>query len=141
MPNCSADKLIHTEKYRKDDLDTMNILLYLLLGLLAGTLSGLLGIGGGIIIIPALAFLFGLSQHQAQGTTLALMVPPVGLLAAWTYYKHGFVDLKVAAFICLGFFVGGLLGAKFVVDISEPVLKKVFGIALLMISIKMILGK
>lgn len=140
-PNCSADSLYNEKKYRKDDLDIMNILLYLLLGLLAGILSGLLGLGGGIIIIPSLVFLFGLSQHQAQGTTLALMVPPVGLLAAWTYYKHGFVDLKIAAFICLGFFVGGLLGAKFVVGIPEPILKKVFGIALLMISIKMIFGK
>ena len=73
----------------------MNILLYLLLGLLAGVFSGLIGIGGAIIIIPSLVFVFGLSQHTAQGTTLALMVPPIGLLAAWTYYKSGFVDLKI----------------------------------------------
>lgn len=65
------------------------VLLYMLLGCVAGILSGLIGIGGGIIIIPALVFLFGLSQHQAQGTTLALLVPPIGLLAAWTYYKEG----------------------------------------------------
>ena len=76
-----------------------NILFYLFLGLLAGALSGLIGIGGGIIIVPALVFLFGLSQHHAQGTTLALLVPPIGILAAWTYYKQGDVDLKIAAFI------------------------------------------
>jgi uncharacterized membrane protein YfcA len=119
----------------------MNIFLYLLLGLVAGIFGGLLGIGGGIILIPAMVFLFGMSQHTAQGTTLALMVPPIGLLAAWAYYKQGFVDLKVAAFICLGFFIGGLLGAKFAVEIPEPILKKVFGIVMLGVSLKMILGK
>ena len=119
----------------------MNIFLYLLLGLVAGIFSGLIGIGGGIILIPAMVFLFGMSQHTAQGTTLALMVPPIGLLAAWAYYKQGFVDLKMAAFICLGFFIGGLLGAKFAVGIPEPILKKVFGAVLLVASLKMILGK
>jgi uncharacterized membrane protein YfcA len=119
----------------------MNIVLYLLLGLVAGILSGLIGIGGGIIIIPAMVFLFGMSQHQAQGTTLALMVPPIGLLAAWIYYKQGFVDLKMAAFVCLGFFIGGLLGAESAVTIPEPILKKMFGAVLLGVSLKMILGK
>ena len=90
----------------------MNIFLYVLLGLVAGVFSGLIGIGGAIIIIPSLVLLFGLSQHTAQGTTLALMVPPIGLLAAWTYYKEGFVDLKIAGLICIGFFVGGLIGAN-----------------------------
>jgi uncharacterized membrane protein YfcA len=119
----------------------MNIVLYLLVGLLGGIFGGMLGIGGGIIMVPLLAFLFGLSQHQAQGTTLALMVPPIGLLAAWTYYKAGFVDLKIAAFVCLGFFFGGLLGAKLVVGLPDPLLRKIFGAALLMIAIKMILTK
>jgi hypothetical protein len=113
----------------------------LLLGLVAGIFSGIFGLGGGIIIIPAMVFLFGMSQHQAQGTTLALMVPPIGLLAAWVYYKQGFVDLKMAAFICLGFFIGGLLGAEFAVGIPEPILKKIFGAVLLSVSLKMILGK
>jgi uncharacterized membrane protein YfcA len=119
----------------------MNIALYLLVGLLGGVISGMLGIGGGIVMVPALAFLFGLSQHQAQGTTLALMVPPIGLLAAWTYYKAGFVDLKIAAFVCLGFFFGGLVGAKLVVGLPDPLLRKIFGVALLIIAIKMILTK
>jgi hypothetical protein len=119
----------------------MNIVLYLLLGLVAGIFSGLLGIGGGIIIVPVMVFLFGISEHHAQGTTLALMVPPIGLLAAWVYYKRGFVDLKMAAFVCLGFFIGGLLGAKFAVEIPEPILKRMFGIMLLLVSLKMIVGK
>ncbi|MBI4722058.1 MAG: sulfite exporter TauE/SafE family protein [Candidatus Stahlbacteria bacterium] len=118
-----------------------NILLYLLLGVVAGVLSGLIGIGGGIIIIPALVLLFGLSQHQAQGTTLALMVPPIGLLAAWIYYKQGYVNLKIAAFVCLGFFVGGLLGAKIATGLPTYILQKVFGVALLLISLKMLVFK
>jgi len=119
----------------------MNIILYILLGLLTGVFGGMFGLGGGTIIIPALVLLFGLSQHQAQGTSLALMVPPIGLLAAWTYYNAGFVDLKIAAFVCLGFFFGGLLGAKIVVGLPEPLLRRLFGLALLVISIKMILTK
>lgn len=119
----------------------MNIILYLLVGLTAGVLSGLIGIGGGVIIIPALILMFGLSQHTAQGTTLALMVPPIGILAAWTYYKAGFVDLKIAAFICIGFLIGGFFGAQFAIGIPEHVLKKIFGIFLLIISLKMILFK
>jgi len=75
---------------------------YLLLGLAAGILSGFIGIGGGVLIVPALVFIFGFSQQQAQGTTLAMLVPPVGILAAWTYYKHGFVDIRVAALLWPG---------------------------------------
>ena len=79
----------------------MNTLLFLILGLAAGVVSGLLGIGGGVLIVPCLVFIAGLSQHTAQGTTLALMVPPIGLLAAWTYYRQGHVDVRIAALICL----------------------------------------
>jgi uncharacterized membrane protein YfcA len=119
----------------------MTILAFVALGLAAGALSGLIGIGGGVLIVPALVFLFGMSQQQAQGTTLALMVPPIGLLAAWTYYKQGFVDVKIAALICLGFFIGGLFGAKLATHLSNAVLEKVFGVALLLIALKMIVGK
>jgi len=84
----------------------MQIVYLLLLGAIAGVLSGFLGIGGGVVIIPALIYIFGLTQHQAQGTTLALMVPPIGLLAAMSYYKTGNVKISMAAFICIGFFLG-----------------------------------
>lgn len=119
----------------------MNVFFYLLLGLIAGSLSGLIGIGGAIIIIPSLVLLCGLSQHTAQGTTLALMIPPIGLLAAWTYHKQGFVDFKIAGLICLGFFFGGLAGAKFATDIPEDILRKIFGVVLLIASLKMIFYK
>ncbi|MFA5293479.1 MAG: TSUP family transporter [Phycisphaerae bacterium] len=118
-----------------------NVVLYLILGLVAGILSGLIGIGGATIIIPVLVLMFGLSQYMAQGTTLALMVPPIGILAAWTYYQKGFVDLKIAGFVCLGFLVGGLLGAKLAIGIPEQILKKIFGIFLLIVSLRMILFK
>jgi len=119
----------------------MNIILYLLLGLITGTLSGLFGIGGAVIIIPALVLLFKFNQHMAQGTTLALMVPPIGLLAAWTYFNKGYVDLKIAGLICLGFFLGGLIGAKLAIQISDQTLRKMFGVFLLLISLKMIFTK
>ena len=118
----------------------VDIFLYLFLGLFAGTLSGLIGIGGGVVVTPALIFLFKFSQYQAQGTTLALLVPPIGILAAWTYYQQGYVDLKVAALICFGFFLGGLLGAKIAVAIPVQILERIFGGSLIAIGIKMILG-
>jgi hypothetical protein len=108
------------------------------LGLLAGILSGLIGIGGGVIIVPALVILFGFSQHLAQGTTLALLVPPIGILGAWTYYRHGYVDLKTAALVCAGFFIGSLLGANLATGLSNVMLEKIFGVALLAIALKMI---
>jgi hypothetical protein len=119
----------------------MAIALYLAFGLVAGILSGLLGIGGGIFVIPGLVLLMGFSQKMAQGTTLAMMVPPIGLLAAWAYYSKGYVDLKVAGLMCIGFFIGGFFGAKFATALSGVTLSRIFGAAMLVVSIKMILAK
>ncbi|MBN2137660.1 MAG: sulfite exporter TauE/SafE family protein [Sedimentisphaerales bacterium] len=119
----------------------MTVFLYILLGLITGIFSGLIGIGGAIIIIPCLVFVFGLSQHAAQGTTLALMVPPIGLLAAWTYYKAGYVDMRIAGLICAGFFVGGFIGAKYAAQIPDDILRKIFGAVLLVASLKMMFFK
>ena len=118
-----------------------NIVAYLLLGLAAGILSGLVGIGGGILIVPALVFLFGFTQQQAQGTTLALLVPPIGIFAAWAYYQKGFVDIRVAAIIAGGFIAGSLFGARFATGISNDILGKVFGTFLVLIGLKMMFGK
>ncbi|MBU0549607.1 MAG: sulfite exporter TauE/SafE family protein [Candidatus Omnitrophica bacterium] len=119
----------------------MNVVLYIVLGLVAGICSGFLGLGGGVIIVPVLVYFFGLTQHQAQGTTLALMVPPIGLLAALKYYYEGNVNIQIAIFVCLGFFIGGLLGAYLVTPIPEAVLKKVFGLFLMGVALKMVFGK
>lgn len=115
--------------------------LFIAVGLAAGVLSGLVGVGGGIIVVPALVFLFGFTQHQAQGTTLAMMVPPIGILAAWAYYSQGYVDIKAAALLCAGFLIGGYLGGKAAVSLSTPALTKVFGAVLLAVSLRMLFSK
>ncbi len=114
---------------------------FLFLGLLSGTASGLIGIGSGVVIVPALVFLFGFSEHLAQGTTLALMVPPIGILAAYEYYKGGYVNLPVAALICIGFILGGFIGSKFALNLSDGLLHRIFGIAIVAIGIYMIFKK
>ena len=116
----------------------MSVFMIILVGLAAGIAGGFLGIGGGIIMVPALVFFFGMTQHQAQGTVLATMVPPIGLLAAMKYYYAGNVKIKIAVFLCMGFFVGGLLGAQCAHYISETLLKRIFGIVLFFISIRLI---
>jgi uncharacterized protein len=120
---------------------TVSILFYILLGLCAGIFSGLVGIGGGIIAVPALVFFFGFSQQQAQGTTLAMMLPPIGVLAAWAYYDHGYVDIKVALLLALGFLFGGYIGAKFAISLPTHILQKVFATFLMLISIRLFIGK
>lgn len=117
------------------------IMLYVVWGLIAGIASGFLGIGGGIILIPVLGLIFGLTQHQAQGTTLALMIPPIGLLAALKYYFDGNVNIKIAAFICLGFFFGGYLGATLVHHVPDTILRRIFGFVMLFVSLRLIFWK
>ena len=117
-----------------------SIILYLLLGATAGVLSGLLGIGGGIILVPALVVLVGLTQHEAQGTTLILLTAPFGLLAALTYYQSGYADLKIAAILGIGFFFGAFFGAKIATSVPNIVLEKVFGVALLLVALKFLLS-
>lgn len=113
-----------------------SVLVCLIVGVIAGIVSGITGIGGGIIILPALIFLFGFSQHQAQGTTLALLVPPIDILAAWTYYKQGYVDIKVAALLCVGFVLGGWFGAKIGTVLSNVILARIFGVLLLVSALR-----
>ena len=119
----------------------MQIATYVLWGLIAGIASGFLGIGGGMILIPVFGLIFGLSQHQAQGTTLALMIPPIGLLAALKYYSAGNVNLKIAAFACLGFFFGGYVGAALVYHVPDAVLRRTFGFIMLFVSLRLIFWK
>ena len=113
-------------------------LAYVTLGLAAGLFSGFMGLGGGILLTPVLVYIFGLTQHQAQGTSLAVMVPPITLLAALRYYYSGNVKLDIAIFIALGFVAGGLAGAQIVQYIPDIVLKKIFGAILLVVAVKMI---
>ncbi len=118
-----------------------DISIFILLGCAAGLLSGLIGIGGGVILIPSLIFLLGFSQHLAEGTTLAAMVPPIGILAAYVYYQNNQVDLKAAGFIALGFLAGGFFGAKIAQQMSSEILQKVFAVVLIVLGIKMLWPK
>lgn len=119
----------------------LSIVLYILLGLFAGILSGLFGIGGGIIIIPALIYVCGFSQLKAQGTSLMVLLPPVGILALLEYYKRAEVDIKAGIIICVMLFIGAALGGRFVQYIPVGLLRKGFAILMLLLSIKMLLEK
>jgi uncharacterized protein len=112
-----------------------------ILGLVAGTASGLLGIGGAIIMIPALVIIFGFSQEMAQGTTLFLMVFPIGILAVIEYYKAGKVDLVSGAIIALFFVFGGWLGSKFALEVNPVLLRRGFAIFLVLVALKMFFQK
>ncbi len=117
------------------------LIILILIGLVAGVFSGLIGIGGAIIIIPALVFILGMDQYTAQGTSLAVMLPPIGLLAALSYYKEGALNLKYALIIAGAFLVGGLIGSKFALSIPEALLRKIFAVILLAIALKMFFSK
>jgi uncharacterized membrane protein YfcA len=117
------------------------VLIIVVLGLITGFMAGMLGIGGGIIVIPALVMIMGFTQQSAQGTSLAMMIPPVGIFAVMNYYKAGHVDLKVAAILACVFVIGSIFGSKLAVKIPQDVLKKVFGIFLILVAFKMLFGK
>ncbi|CAN5330181.1 sulfite exporter TauE/SafE family protein [soil metagenome] len=108
------------------------------IGIVAGLLGGVLGLGGAVIIIPALVMILGFSQQMAQGTTLLMLVMPVGALAAWQYYKAGNVDVKTALILGVAFFVSGFVGAKLANHIPQEMLKKAFAILLIAIALKML---
>ncbi len=115
--------------------------LYILLGLLVGVLSGIVGLGGGILIVPALAYFFHMNQHKAQGTSIAALLAPVGALAFWEYYKAGNVDLKAGLLIGLGFLLGGYFGGLWAQQIPELALRRIFGTLLVMIGIRLLLAR
>ena len=117
------------------------ILSLLVIGILAGVLSGLIGVGGGVIMIPLLVFVLGYSQHSAQGTSLAVLAIPVTFLAAYNYYTEGYINWKFALIIAVGFVVGGYFGSKLAISINQSMLKKIFGVILLIAAFKMFLGK
>ena len=118
-------------------MEFQNVVIIAIIGTAAGLLSGLLGLGGAIVIIPALVLFLGYSQQTAQGTALMMMVLPVGALAAFQYYQKGYVDIRAALIMAVFFFVGGYFGAKFATQIPQDILKKTFAILLVGIAIKM----
>ncbi len=111
------------------------------IGIAAGILAGMVGVGGGIVIVPALIYFFGMDQHTAQGTSLAVLLPPTGLFAFMRYYRAGHVDVKVAALIVVGLLLGGWIGGGWAQQVSGPALRKGFAAMLLLVSLKMFFEK
>ena len=117
------------------------LIILIIAGLLAGLLGGTLGVGGGIIVIPTLVLILGFSQHNAQGTALAFMLPPVTLLATLNYWKEGYVNWKFALILSLTFFIGAYLGSMISFNLPEKILRKVFGVFIIAVALKMIFSK
>lgn len=122
-------------------MNTSIIIALIVIGLLAGILSGIMGVGGGVVMVPLMILLLGFNQHEAQGTSLAVLAVPVTFLAAYNYYNEGFVNWKYAALIAVFFIVGGYVGSKMAVNLDQKTLRRIFGGILLVISVKLLLGK
>jgi hypothetical protein len=122
-------------------MSVAHLIILIIVGILSGLLAGVFGVGGAIIVIPALVFILGFSQHEAQGTSLAFMLPPVGILATWNYWKAGQVNWKIALILSLTFVVGSYLGSHFSINMSDKLLSRHFGILMILVAIKMIFSK
>ena len=122
-------------------MSTSMLLLLIAIGIVTGAMAGMLGIGGAIIMIPALVFFMGFSQQMAQGTSLAVMLPPIGILAAYNYYKAGQVNIKYALILAACFLIGSYFGSKLALNIPQASLKKIFGFLLLLVAARMLIWK
>lgn len=122
-------------------MSVSTFVILIIIGLLAGILSGLVGVGGGILMIPLLIIFLGLTQHQAQGTALFAMLPPIGILAAINYYKEGFVKWEYAIVIAFTFVIGGYLGSKLSLSLPPQMVRRIFGVIMLLGAIKLISSK
>jgi len=118
-------------------MDIQMILIIILVGVAAGMLGGMVGVGGGIIIVPALVYFLGFSQKTAQGTSLGLIMLPVGILGVLQYYKQGHVDFRVVGVLAIGFLAGSYFGSRFSLSLPQETIKKVFAILLVIIAVKM----
>jgi len=117
------------------------LLLLIIIGLCAGILSGLIGIGGGILMVPMFVLFMGITQHNAQGLSLAVMLPPVTFLAVYNYHKGGEIDWKVALVVSIMFIIGGYFGSKIALQLDQRLLKKIFGGLMLIVALKLLFGK
>ena len=122
-------------------MSVSTFIILIIIGLLSGILSGLVGVGGGILMIPLLIIFLGLTQHEAQGTALFAMLPPIGILAAINYYKEGFVKWEYAIVIAFTFVIGGYLGSKLSLSLPPQMVRRVFGVIMLLGAIKLISSK
>ena len=116
----------------------MSTLLFLLVGLVVGVLSGMVGLGGGVFIIPILVYGFKMSQHKAQGTSLGALLAPIGALAFWEYYKAGNVEVRASVMIAIGFLIGGYFGGRWAQHFSDATLRRGFAVLLIVVGIRML---
>ena len=123
---------------KKKEMDIQTILIIILVGIAAGMLGGLVGVGGGIIIVPALVYFIGFSQKAAQGTSLGLILLPVGILGVLQYYKQGHVDFRVVGILAVGFLIGSYFGSKVALSLPQETVKKIFAILMVVIAVKML---
>jgi len=122
-------------------METSTVLILVAIGLMTGIFGGIFGVGGGVVLIPALVFFLGMDQHTAQGTSMAVLLPPIGFFAAYNYYKAGQVNIWYALIIAAAFMIGGYFGSKIALNLPENIMKKVFGIFLILVAIKLIFSK
>jgi len=122
----------------KPKMDIQTLIILIIIGIAAGILGGMVGVGGGIVIVPALVFFLGFSQKMAQGTSLGILLLPVGLFGVMQYYKEGYVDMKVVLIISAGFLLGSLFGSKLALSLPQDAVKKIFAILLIIVAIKML---
>jgi len=122
-------------------MNLTTIIILVIIGLMAGVFGGMFGVGGAIIMIPALVYFLGVDQHTAQGTSVAIMLPPIGLFAAYNYYKAGQVNIWYAVIIAVAFMVGGYFGSKIALMLPENLMKKIFAILLILVALKLIFSK
>lgn len=122
-------------------MQSETIIILVIIGLIAGILGGFVGVGGGIIVVPALIFFLGMNQFQAQGTSLAMMLPPIGLLAVLNYAKNDNLNWKYAFILAGAFIIGGFFGSKLSLSLSPQLVKKAFGVLMIVAALKLIFGK
>jgi uncharacterized membrane protein YfcA len=123
------------------NMSVTTLILLIVIGIITGVMAGMLGIGGAIIMVPALVFIMGFNQQMAQGTSLAVMLPPIGIIAAYNYWKAGQMNLKFALILAAAFIIGSYFGSKIAINLPQPVLRKIFGVLLLLVAAKMLLSK
>lgn len=117
------------------------IIILIIIGFMAGMSGGIFGVGGAIVMIPALVYFLGVDQHTAQGTSLAVMLPPIGLFAAYNYYKDGQVNIWYAVIIAITFMVGGYFGSKIALHLPEQLMKRIFAVFLILVALKLFFSK
>ena len=124
--------------FKKEGMGIQLWIILILIGVASGMLSGFVGVGGGLIIVPALVIFLDFSQKMAQGTSLAILLLPVGILAVMEYYKHGYIDIRIALIISAGFIIGGFAGSKLALALPQDTIKKIFAVFMLVVAVKML---